>query len=83
MAEAAWVPLELARVATDVAVLATETARHCDPDVRADAAAAASLAAGAARAAAHLVEVNLAVAPDDARRDELAGLLLLLEPLSP
>ena len=39
-----------------------------DPQWRADAAAAAMLALGATRAAAHLVEVNLAVGERDERR---------------
>jgi formiminotetrahydrofolate cyclodeaminase len=64
---AADVPLAIAASACDVALLAVEVAEKGDGDVRADAAAAALMAHGAARAAAHLVEINLASLPDDAR----------------
>ena len=64
---AAEVPLAIAEAACDVAQLSAHVADHCEGDVRADAAAAAVLAAGAARAAAHLIEVNLGVAVDDER----------------
>lgn len=63
---AAEVPLAIAQLAADVAVLAGVVAGR-DGDAQADAAAAAALAEGAARAAAHLVEVNLAVLPGDER----------------
>ena len=63
--EAATPPLALARLAGDVGLLAAEVARRCDPDLRADVVAACLLAGACARAAAHLVEVNLAVTPDD------------------
>ena len=64
---AAAVPLLIAEACADLVALARVlepivAADHV-PDVR----AAAMLAAGAARAAAHLVEVNLGVGPDDAR----------------
>ena len=65
--EAAAVPLEIAQLGADVAELAVLAADRCDGEFRADAAAAAALAAGGARAAAHLVRVNLAVRGDDAR----------------
>lgn len=65
--EAADVPLAIAETACDVAMLAAEVADHCVGDVRPDAASAALLAHGAARSAAHLVEVNLAAGPDDQR----------------
>jgi formiminotetrahydrofolate cyclodeaminase len=64
---AADVPLAIAEAACDVAQLAAYVADHCEGDVRADAASAAALAFGAARAAAHLVEVNLATAEGDVR----------------
>ena len=64
---AADVPLAIAETACDVALLAASVAQRCAGDVRADAAAAAALAHGAARAAAHLVEVNLATAAGDVR----------------
>jgi formiminotetrahydrofolate cyclodeaminase len=64
---AADVPLAIAEAACDVAQLAAHVADHCVGDVRADAASATALAVGGARAAAHLVEINLAMAPDDPR----------------
>jgi methenyltetrahydrofolate cyclohydrolase len=64
---AADVPLAIAETACDVAQLAAHVADRCEGDVRADAVAAAALAHGAARAAAHLVEVNLAAAEGDPR----------------
>ena len=62
---AAEVPLEIAELGADAAVLADERGEYCDGAYRADAAAAAALAAGGASAAAHLVEVNLAVREGD------------------
>jgi formiminotetrahydrofolate cyclodeaminase len=64
---AAEVPLELAEAAADVAILAAHASARCRGDVRPDAGAAAQLAYGAARAAAHLVEVNLAAREGDER----------------
>ena len=64
---AAAIPLEIAEIGADVAELAVEVGRFGDAAYRPDAAAAAALAAGGARAAAHLVEVNLAVRPGDER----------------
>jgi formiminotetrahydrofolate cyclodeaminase len=65
---AAAVPLEVAELAADVAALAALVGENCAPEYRADAAAAAALAAGGARAAAHLVEVNLGMREGDHRR---------------
>ncbi|HWD65695.1 MAG TPA: cyclodeaminase/cyclohydrolase family protein [Solirubrobacteraceae bacterium] len=67
VAAAADPPLALAGCADDVAHLALTLAEHGAADVRADAVAAAQLAAGAAASAAHLVEVNLVVGADQAR----------------
>ena len=67
VAAAADPPLALAGCADDVAHLALTLAEHGSADVRADAVAAAQLAAGAAAAATHLVEVNLVVGADEAR----------------
>jgi formiminotetrahydrofolate cyclodeaminase len=64
---AADVPFAIAETAFDVALLALHAANHGDGDVRADAVTAALLAHGAARAAAHLVEVNLASGGEDER----------------
>jgi methenyltetrahydrofolate cyclohydrolase len=69
-ARAAEPPLEIGRVAADVAELAAELARNGSPAIRADAIAAAALAAAAARGAVAMVEVNLTALPDDPRVDE-------------
>ena len=52
LARAADIPLEIADHAENVSALAAEAAAHANPDLRADAAAAAALALGAAWAAA-------------------------------
>jgi formiminotetrahydrofolate cyclodeaminase len=67
LADAATPPLALAHLAGDVGLLAAEVARRCEPDLRADAVAACLLAGASARAATHLVEINLAVTPEDER----------------
>jgi formiminotetrahydrofolate cyclodeaminase len=67
LARAADVPLEIAAQAENVAALASEAAARANPDLRADASAAAALALGAAWAAAKLVEVNLAMHSEDDR----------------
>lgn len=64
---AAAVPLEIAEIGADTALLAAQAGEHGDLAYRADASAAAALAAGGARAAAHLVEVNLGVRAGDSR----------------
>jgi methenyltetrahydrofolate cyclohydrolase len=64
---AAEVPLAIAEAAASVAVLAREVAAAGKPGLRGDALAGADIAAGAARAAARLVEINLAGEPGDAR----------------
>jgi methenyltetrahydrofolate cyclohydrolase len=64
---AAAVPLAIAELAADTAQLAAVAAENGKDALRADAVAAAALAAGAARAATHLVEVNLGVLSDDER----------------
>ena len=65
--EAAAAPLRIAASSSDVAMLAGLAAMRARPDLHADAQAAATLAAAAAAAAARLVEVNLAMAPEDER----------------
>lgn len=67
LARAADIPLEIADGAETVAALAAEAATRAHPDLRADAAAAAALALGAAWAAAKLVEVNLSMHSEDDR----------------
>jgi methenyltetrahydrofolate cyclohydrolase len=65
--QAAEAPLRIAEACADVAVLASALAEHGSAAHQADARSAAALAAGAARAAAVLVEVNLGVSGTDAR----------------
>ncbi|HEY2939464.1 MAG TPA: cyclodeaminase/cyclohydrolase family protein [Gaiellaceae bacterium] len=67
LARAAEVPLAIAEAAVDVALLAAEAAERSEGSARADAAAAACLAAGVATAARRLVEVNLATVSEDER----------------
>jgi methenyltetrahydrofolate cyclohydrolase len=74
LGRAAEVPLAIARVGADVAGLAAEVGKRGDAAVRADAAAACALAAGATQAAAHLVEVNLAVTEGDPWLEEVREL---------
>jgi methenyltetrahydrofolate cyclohydrolase len=64
---AAAIPLAIAEVGADVADLAADLAESGNPDVRGDAVAGALLAEAGARAAAHLVRINLGAAPDDVR----------------
>jgi formiminotetrahydrofolate cyclodeaminase len=64
---AADVPLQIAEAAGDVALLAHAIAELAPAGQRADAVGAALLAEGAARAAAHLVDINLASRPGDER----------------
>jgi formiminotetrahydrofolate cyclodeaminase len=66
-AAAAEPPLEIARIAADVAELGAEVALSGDPRVRADAVAAATLAAAAARAVVTIVQVNLTSVEGDPR----------------
>lgn len=63
-------PLDIGRTGADVAQLAAHAATHVDHDVRPDVIAAAALAAGAARASAELVAVNLGMTRDDGRLRE-------------
>jgi formiminotetrahydrofolate cyclodeaminase len=65
--QAAEVPLKIVEAGSDLAALAALLAANGNPEVRADAAAAAVLAEGGARAAAKLVETNLGATDDDPR----------------
>jgi len=72
----AEVPLLISQTACDVSLLAADVAQAGNPELGADAGVAALLAEAAARAAGHLVEVNLATIPEDertARGEELAS----------
>jgi methenyltetrahydrofolate cyclohydrolase len=64
---AADVPLAIAEAAGEAAELARDVAAAGKPGLRGDALAGADIAAAAARAAARLVEINLAGAPSDPR----------------
>ena len=64
---AAELPLTIAAVAADVALLAAHAAERGDAALRPDAAIAAVLAEAAARGAAQLVEINLTTTEDDER----------------
>ena len=66
-ARAAEPPLELARIAADIAELGDALARTSEPALRPDAVAAVQLAAGAARGAVTLVAINLTAVPADER----------------
>jgi formiminotetrahydrofolate cyclodeaminase len=65
--QAADAPLRIAEACADVAALASALAERGASQLQPDARAAAALAAGATRAAAVLVEVNLGVSGVDAR----------------
>jgi formiminotetrahydrofolate cyclodeaminase len=73
-ARAAEPPLLIARAAADVAELAAELALNGAPEIRADAVAAAALAAGVARGCVTLVEVNLTAVDGDPRVAEAVRL---------
>ena len=70
LSRAAAVPLDIAECAASVAELAAEIAVRGNQNVRGDAATGAILAASAARAAANLVEVNLATMEGDERVEQ-------------
>jgi formiminotetrahydrofolate cyclodeaminase len=76
---AAAVPLAIAEACADLSVLANELAPLTPHDFVPDARAAALIAAGAARAAAHLVEVNLGVGPGDERLTRAAAAVAAAE----
>jgi methenyltetrahydrofolate cyclohydrolase len=73
-AAAAEPPLELARLAADLAELCTAAGARVEPRVQADVAAAAALAAAVARGARQLVAANLTALPGDPRVEEAAKL---------
>ena len=78
----ATVPLDIAETAADVATLGALTAANCSPNLRADATGAALIAAGAARAAAHLIEVNLSAETGDVRVEQARHLIKLADEAS-
>jgi methenyltetrahydrofolate cyclohydrolase len=72
---AAEIPLKIAEAGCDLAALAALLVERGNPEVRADAAAAAVLAEGGTRAAALLVAVNLGATGDDERIRRARGLV--------
>ena len=73
LAKAADLPAQIGRAAADVAALAADVAENGNPGLRPDVAVAAALAVAGARAAATLVEVNLATTPGDDRVAQARG----------
>lgn len=69
LSRAADVPLAIVEAAADVAELAAELAAQGNPNLRGDAVTAVLLAEASARAAANLVEINLAERDGDRRID--------------
>jgi formiminotetrahydrofolate cyclodeaminase len=67
LSHAADVPLTIALIAADIAEAAVVVAECGDASTCADASVAAALAEGAARGAAHLVEINLTTSAEDER----------------
>jgi len=61
------VPMRMTRAAAEVAELAVSLANHGNPNLRADAVVAATLAAAAAESGLTLIAVNLRAAPGDPR----------------
>ena len=61
------VPLRMTRAAAEVAELAVQLASHGNPNLRADAVVAATLAAAAAESGLTLISVNLGDAKNDPR----------------
>ena len=74
LSQAAETPLEIARVAGEVATLALEAARDGPEHLRGDAVTGLLLAEGACQAAGQLVRINLAGMPRDLRLIELKEL---------
>jgi formiminotetrahydrofolate cyclodeaminase len=67
LTRAADVPLTICETAADATTLAALVADRVAPEARANAACAAVLGVGAVTAAAHLVEINLSMRPNDRR----------------
>ncbi len=67
LARAAEIPLEIAKEASEVAVLGGLVAAHGNPNLRGDVVAGAVFAEAGARVAANLVEINLATTDGDER----------------
>jgi formiminotetrahydrofolate cyclodeaminase len=78
-AAAAEPPLDLARLAADVAELCAAAGPWVELRVQADVSAAAALAAAVARGARELVAVNLTALPGDARIEEADRLVAVAD----
>jgi methenyltetrahydrofolate cyclohydrolase len=76
LSDASEAPLSITRASTEVAELAAGIAARSTPAVAGDAIAAAVLAEASSRAAARLVEINLATRADDARLADVRELTL-------
>ena len=74
LSDAAEVPMQIVELAVPVARIAARLAAAGNPNLRGDAITAALLAEAGARAAAILVAINLAAAPDDDRPQRAARL---------
>jgi methenyltetrahydrofolate cyclohydrolase len=74
LSDAAAAPMEIVELAVPVARIAARLAAAGNPNLRGDAITAALLAEAGARAAAILVGINLAAAPDDGRPERAARL---------
>jgi methenyltetrahydrofolate cyclohydrolase len=75
LAGASTAPLAIASVGAQLAGIAAETVDGVSDQLVGEAVVASELAEGACRAAARLVEINLAGAPGDPRLTEVAGLV--------
>jgi formiminotetrahydrofolate cyclodeaminase len=75
MAAASTAPLAIASVAAQLAGIAAETVDGVSDQLVGEAVVASELAEGACRAAARLVQINLAGAAGDPRLTEVAGLV--------
>jgi formiminotetrahydrofolate cyclodeaminase len=75
MAAASTAPLAIASVAAQLTGIAAETVDGISDELVGEAVVASELAEGACRAAARLVEINLAGAAGDPRLTEVAGLV--------
>jgi formiminotetrahydrofolate cyclodeaminase len=79
LSAAADVPLRIVELAVPVCAIAATLAANGNPGLRGDALAAGLLAQAAAHAAAGLVRINLASAPDDPRLARADGLLASID----
>jgi len=79
LSDAAEVPLRIIELSVPAAGLAAVLAAECKPALRGDVITAGELAGAAARAAAALVAINLAAAPDDPRHARARDMVAAIE----